>query len=149
MLRALNYGHLVQDKVEEDSKVKYEGIVESASKIASLYEELPVPTNDIRESLKKWEQKNADFRKDMFTKYIKKDSDKKTQKNSKLFTTQAKLGLFHFSQGSLHVAKRGPGYHAFPATLHQQAAHRLCHPGQSAHQPRSRRQLITRLGAKR
>lgn len=129
MLRTLNYGHLVHDKVEEDSKVKYEGIVESASKIASLYQELPVPTNDIRESLKKWEEKNADFRKDMFTKYIKKDSDKKTQKNSKFSIKHAKLGLFHYSQGSLHIKKRGPEYHAFPAALHQQAAHRLCHPG--------------------
>ena len=69
MLRALNYGHLVQEKVEEDNKVKFEGIVESASKIASLYEELPVPTNDIRESLQKWEKKNADFRRIMFVRF--------------------------------------------------------------------------------
>ena len=78
VLKALNYGHLVHDKVEENQKVELEGIVESALKISSLYEELPVPTNDIKDSLKKWEAKNAEFRKSLFTKYIKRDSDKKT-----------------------------------------------------------------------
>ena len=75
----MNYGHLVHDRVEdEDSNALNEGIVESALKISSLYEELPVPTNDIKDSLKKWEAKNTEFRKNLFTKYIKRDSDKKT-----------------------------------------------------------------------